>query len=473
MAIAKPQRSLTMPRIYAIPGIKDTNYRIHRNDVQAICQDVIEALILDLFDYWTASKEEYKDGSFNIIWLRETGEDVRKGLKIDSLTTRTIQSKLKSLVDKKFLLAKRDKGTGNPNRKLYALNLPFIDQKIKQLFPENPQDGAKNSVETRAKNSVETTTPCENISYEPAKIFRTSYIKIQLTNNSEGNPPKPACSLDTVDAFASSVNPDVSPSPHPGYADRHSENPNPEDCSQEQEVAQENSEQAELSVDKSYGQPVDRANNFLPGPPEIRLKQDKILGVDSSVSLSEKGTSQEFNADNCQSEVKSQMYQNTEVEQLDVFNASARCDRRFMKMLPSGALESMDRRWLESEDGQRFLRELKDNEIDLGLWWKVLDYWHKQHQLWNWKGQDGFSQKTDVEKRREIKRAFAGWSKKPDNRNTLMDDLECFKSGLRRADDIDRTKQQVQRKEDPTRRTRTEEELAEIIAIFQANKPTW
>lgn len=461
-----------MPRIYAIPGIKDTNYRIHRNDVQAICQDVIEALILDLFDYWTASKEEYKDGSFNIIWLRETGEDVRKGLKIDSLTTRTIQSKLKSLVDKKFLLAKRDKGTGNPNRKLYALNLPFIDQKIKQLFPENPQDGAKNSVETRAKNSVEATPPCENISYEPAKIFRTSYIKIQLTNNSEGNPPKPACSLDPVDAFASSVIPVVSPSPHPGYADRHSENPI-QDRRQGQEVTQENSKQAELSVDNACGQPVDGGNNFFPGPPKVLLKQDKILGVDSSVSLSGQDNPVEFNADNCQSEVKSQMYQNTEVEQSDVFNASARCDRRLSKLVPQGEFSKTEKTWLDGNDGQKLLQAMKAQEIDLSLWWKVLEYWQNAHQLWNWKGQEGFSSKTDVEKRFKTRVAFAGWFNKGDNANTFEAELECFKSGLRRADDVDRTKQQVQRKEDPTRRPRTEEELAEIIAIFQANKPTW
>lgn len=173
-----------MSRIYAIPMTEDTNYRIHRNDVQALCQDVIESLILDLFDYWTTNQNDYKEGSLEIIWLKESGEDVKKGLKIEKITTRTIQSKLKSLIDKKLLLTKRDKQTRNPNKKLYALNLPYLKQKINDIharpYKKISHDPTKKTVKSRAKNPVKNNGVNEKISQDATKKFHTTYITNDL-----------------------------------------------------------------------------------------------------------------------------------------------------------------------------------------------------------------------------------------------------------------------------------------------------
>ncbi len=430
-------------------------------------------LLLNQLYFWTG-KQDDPDG-----WIYKTQENWHEEI---YLSRNELETARKTLIKLGYIEYKR---AGMPPMSYYRVDIEKLENDANRLCDTHKKERAKQRKNQKAENQrtvskKSSNTTAENLQTVAGQSSNTqcdnpaSHLIYTInTSMKEGNPPKPACSLDTVDAFAGSVIPDVSPSPHPGYADRRSDNPASENCSQGQEVTQENSKQAELSVDNDCGQPVDGGNNFFPGPPEVLLKQDKILGVESSVSFSEQGISQEFNADNCQSEVKSQMYQNTEVERSDVFNASARCDRQFNRLMPSMELSQVDRQWLKADGGQRLLTRMKSMGIELTRWWEVLDYWHKEHQLWAWRNQEGFSAKTDLEKRRRIKEAFAGWSKKSDNTNTLDEDLECFKSRLRRADDVDRTKQQVQREEDPTRRPRTEEELAEIIAIFKANKPTW
>lgn len=296
----------------------------------------------------------------------------------------------------------------------------------------------------------------------------------------EGNPPKPACSLDSVDAFASSVIPDVSPSPHPGCADRRTEKSDTAGLTPDQGIKRTEGDLGELEQAAQSTQDLSEAEqdqqgittitekltaNFAPFKASSGLKQDKINAESVQEATGQSGESNsESEGSSVAFEVKTQMFDNS-----GVVSASARCDAKFRFLMPSMELSPTDKQWLKKEGGQRLLAAMQAIGVELTQWWEFLDYWHKVHQLWSWKGQDGFSSGTDLEKRRDIRSAFFGWSRKADNGIALADDLECFKSRLCRAQDSQRTEQHQQKKDLVPRRRRSADEIAALLATFDGS----
>ena len=114
-----------------IPAIKPHHQEIVlREDLSELCGDTIEALILGLIDSWTSNSSKYKDGG--IVYVTTNAADISNQIKSQSATT--IQRKLNSLIEKRFLLIEKDPISTSPKARLYAINAPLISEKFRELY---------------------------------------------------------------------------------------------------------------------------------------------------------------------------------------------------------------------------------------------------------------------------------------------------------------------------------------------------
>ncbi len=458
-----------------------TNKVTDRRDVGAFIPSYLDDFGLNVYEYRIYCRIVRRAGTRQGCF--EAAKKMSESLGIDK---KTVYKSLKTLTDHGLIEKQLVKGKSTH----YYLTPSENWIPINRTTRPNPKTGQPDLTLKRVNGQPLNGSTHEPLTGQHLTLKRVTKVipvieSIESNPMKEGNPPKPACSLDPSQDFARSVLTEVSPSPHPGYADRRNEKP---DFDQDQKGRQGDGGECDQSGKLQKSQDRLRDSTDVSGdrrnPTEIQSDHQSpggstfslccLSGTQAVVDSMSRG--QEFIATNQDPEisgfnnsgemVKTQAFQNTEVEQSDVFNASARCDRQFMKLMPQCEFSKTEKKWLEGNDGQKLLQAMKAQDVDLSLWWKVLEYWQNAHQLWNWKGQEGFSNKTDVEKRFKTRVAFAGWFNKGDNANTFEAELECFKSGLRRADDSDRTEKHQQKKQDPTRRRRSPEEVAQLTANY-------
>ena len=108
-------------RQFCLAMASGEGYRYHRDSLQFITGDVVEALILDSFDNWTTS-DKYYDG--DAIWIKATPENLLLDIGMQE-SAFFVACKLHSLVQKRLLLQSSEPDT-------YALNLPEINRQMEE-----------------------------------------------------------------------------------------------------------------------------------------------------------------------------------------------------------------------------------------------------------------------------------------------------------------------------------------------------
>lgn len=121
-----------MNRQFTVPLSRGASYLNHRSDYQALTGDIVEALLLDLFDYLTCSSREYDRNPNNPIWINFETSDFRRHLKIDALTDKEIEARVQSLHDKRFITIACKPECEKPY--FFVFNHNFVYQELTNMF---------------------------------------------------------------------------------------------------------------------------------------------------------------------------------------------------------------------------------------------------------------------------------------------------------------------------------------------------
>ncbi len=110
----------------------DTKETILRHDLEAICGDIVEALILDLFI--SQRIDVYNcEGDTGPPWFHASANDVHKALGLTSISVSTVGRKLRSLVDKNLLEMESCPWHIVPRAKRYAINPTALAESHRQI----------------------------------------------------------------------------------------------------------------------------------------------------------------------------------------------------------------------------------------------------------------------------------------------------------------------------------------------------